>query len=328
MVTAGTEIVGAELTDDFVDVAGARVHYVRAGSGRPMLLIHGLVGCTANWRRNIGALANDACVYAIDLVNMGLSQRVEGVDASLAATADHVAACMDALGLEQADIAAHSHGGGVALMLAARHPERVRSLVLFAPINPFSESGDLLVNLYSTRLGRQFARLAPHLPRRVQLFGLGRMYGDPRRIADGTLQGYIDGMRVPGTVPHILEIVRGWFRDMEALKLALPRVTAPTLLVWGDRDRAVDPASAMQVKRLLPQAELRVMRGAGHIVFEELPEISNGLMREWLQRDLSSAAVASTHDGAAAQPYAYPRPVASVGRPKAARVLPRLSTGT
>jgi pimeloyl-ACP methyl ester carboxylesterase len=327
LATAATEIVGAGLTDGFVDAAGARVHYVRAGEGRPMVLIHGLVGSAANWRRNMGALASDACVYAIDLVNMGQSERVEGLDASLAATADQVAACMDALGLEQADIAAHSHGGGVALMLAARHPERVRSLILFAPINPFSASGDLLVKLYSTGLGRQIARLAPHLPRRVQLFGLGRMYGDPRRIVDGCLQGYIDGMRVPGTIGHILAIVRGWFKEMEALKAALPRVTAPTLLVWGDRDRAVDPASAMQVKRVLVQAELRVVRGAGHIVFEEMPEIANGLMREWLQRDVAASG-AGPEVSAAEQLYVKPRPVARVGRAKVGRGLPRLSTGT
>ncbi len=84
--------------------------------------LHGLVGSSKNWNRNISFLAQDASVYAVDLFNMGQSDRVPGLDAGLAATADRLAASMDALGLDQADIAAHSHGGAVAMMFAARHP--------------------------------------------------------------------------------------------------------------------------------------------------------------------------------------------------------------
>src|ERR1700683_3863479 len=109
----------------FVDVAGARMYYLHAGSGRPMLLIHGLIGSSATWRNNVDALARHASVYAIDLVNMGKSQRVGGLDAGLKATAKRILAVMDALDLAEADIVAHSHGGAVALMLAAQHPRRI-----------------------------------------------------------------------------------------------------------------------------------------------------------------------------------------------------------
>jgi pimeloyl-ACP methyl ester carboxylesterase len=134
----------------FVDVAGARVYYLHAGSGRPMLLIHGLVGSSRNWRNNIDAFAQHASVYAIDLVNMGKSQRVGGLDPGLRATANRILAVMDALDLAETDIVAHSHGGAVALMLAALHPGRVRRLVLFAPANPYCRSADPVVRTYST----------------------------------------------------------------------------------------------------------------------------------------------------------------------------------
>lgn len=277
-----------------INVLGARVHYLHSGSGRPMLLLHGLVGSSSNWRYNIDALAREASVYALDMVNMGKSDRIDGLDAGLEATAGRIAAFMDALGIAQADIAGHSHGGAVALMLAARHPVRVRSLILFAPANPFSDLGDLLVRIYSTAPGRWIARTAPHLPTRLQRFGLERMYGDPARVASGCLEGYIDGMRVPGTMRHILAIVGCWFADMERLREALPRVAStPALLIWGDRDRAVDPASAMQLQRILWQSELRVLRGGGHIPFEEMPEQSNRIMLDWLSRDLASGPLAS-----------------------------------
>ena len=113
-------------------------------------LLHGLVGSAKNWRRNISFLSRHSTVYAVDLFNMGESERVPGLDAGLEATADRVAACMDALGLDEADIAAHSHGGAVAMMFAARHPDRVRRLILFAPANPFCDLGNQLIRFYQT----------------------------------------------------------------------------------------------------------------------------------------------------------------------------------
>ena len=135
----------------FIDVSGARMHVLHAGTGKPLLLIHGLVGSSANWLGNFDALTQIASVYAIDQINMGKSERIPGLDAGLEATTDRVAVAMTALGLAQADIVGASHGGAVALMLAARHPERVRSLILFAPANPFSHVGDTLVRFYVIR---------------------------------------------------------------------------------------------------------------------------------------------------------------------------------
>src|SRR6266702_929614 len=177
----------------FVDVAGARVYYLHAGRGRPMLLIHGLVGSSANWRSNIDALAKHASVYAIDLVNMGKSERVGVVDAGLRATANRIVAIMDALGLAEADIVAHSHGGAVALMLAALHPRRVRRLILFAPANPYSRASDVVVRVYSTPWGGFLAWMLPYLPEPIQRIALGEMYGGPDRVLDRCLQEIVDG---------------------------------------------------------------------------------------------------------------------------------------
>jgi pimeloyl-ACP methyl ester carboxylesterase len=289
--------------DGFVDVAGTRTHFVHAGSGRPLLLIHGLAGSTRNWRKSIGALAQVASVYAIDQINMGKSQRVGGLDAGLEATADRVVAMMDALGLTVADVAGHSHGGAVALMLAARQPERVRSLILVAPANPYSHVGDWLVRAYNTPLGRAVALVGPYLPRRLQLVALRRMYGDPKRATDDVLENYTEGLRIPGTMQHLLEIVHGWFANMERLAAVLPGVAdTPILLLWGDRDRAVDPASAVDLQRVLPQAELHVVRGAGHVVFEEMPEEANRIMLEWLRRDLQPTVSVASNIGSTSVP--------------------------
>jgi pimeloyl-ACP methyl ester carboxylesterase len=285
--------------EGFVDVGGVRVCYLHAGTGRPMLLIHGLVGSSANWRNNIDSLARQASVYAIDLVNMGKSQRVGGLDAGLKATANRIVAVMDALGLADADVVAHSHGGAVALMLAALHPGRVRRLILFAPANPYNRSSDPVVRLFSSQLGGLLAWMLPYLPVAIQRHALGGMYGGADRVVDRNVQEIADCLRNPGSLRHVLCITRSWFAEEAKLKAALRRVKwVPTLLVCGDRDCTVNPGSAEKLHRKLHASELVVVPGCGHAVFEEAPEEANRVMLEWLDRHpLPSARVGRLRRG-------------------------------
>ena len=289
-MTSAVDPTFGAFTEAFVDVHGSRVHYLHAGSGKPMLLIHGLVGSSRNWQDNISALSENASVFAIDLLNVGKSDRIPGIDAGLEATADRVAATIEALGLDRADIAGHSHGGAVALMLAARHPDLVSSLILFAPANPYSTSSDLMVRLYSSRLGGLLAKWAPYVPHAIQRIALGRMYGDPARISETCLAGYIEDLRQPGAVEHIMQIVRCWFADMARLKTALPLVAnVPTLLVWGDRDRAMSVKSGVRLQQMITTSELVIIPGGGHVVFEELSEKTNRVAIGWQKRNLGSS---------------------------------------
>jgi len=70
------------IEEAFVLVGGVKVHYQRAGTGRPLLLLHGLVGSARNWRQNIRFLSRNSSVYAVDLFNMGESERVPGLPTS------------------------------------------------------------------------------------------------------------------------------------------------------------------------------------------------------------------------------------------------------
>jgi pimeloyl-ACP methyl ester carboxylesterase len=270
--------------EGFVEAAGARIHYLHSGSGRPMLLIHGLVGSSRNWRSNIDALALHASVYAIDMVNMGKSQRVGAVDPGLRAAANRIVAVMDALGLADTDIVAHSHGGAIALMLAALHPARVRRLILFAPANPYSRSGDLIVRTYSTPWGGLLARMLPYFPVPIQRRALGEIYGGPACVIDRCLHEIVSGLRNPMTLRHVLRTVRCWFSERGKLKAVLSRVKIPTLLVWGDRDYTVTLTSAAKLKRKLRGSELIVLPGGSHAIFEETPEQANRIVLDWLDR--------------------------------------------
>jgi 4,5:9,10-diseco-3-hydroxy-5,9,17-trioxoandrosta-1(10),2-diene-4-oate hydrolase len=305
--------------EGFVDVAGVRICYLHAGSGGPMLLIHGLIGSSATWRNNIDALARHASVYAIDLVNMGKSQRVGGLDAGLRATARRIIAFMDALDLAEADVVAHSHGGAVALMLAALYPRRIRRLILFAPANPYCSSNDPVARICSTPLGKFLACILPHLPARIQRIALGKIYGGSGQVVDGCLQQVFDGLRNPDTLRHVLSIIRCWFAERAKLKAALRRVKRiPTLLVWGDRDCTVSLNSAVKLNRKLRGSELVVLPGGGHAIFEETPEKANRIMLEWLGR----------HPLSTPPLHGLPRVTSVAGKTRGAAVMRCLSPGT
>ena len=263
-------------------VGGVRVHATRAGSGPALVLVHGLVGSARNWDPNMEALASCRTVYAIDLANMGTSERVPGLDPSLEASADRLAALIDALGVGSADVAGHSHGGAIAMMLAARHPEKVRKLVLFAPANPYCEMSRGLLAFYNSRLGSFVARLIPAMPRRLHGIAHKRMYGDPSRASEAALDGYTQGLNRE-SIEHILGITRSWWADMALLRSRLKELAGrPVLLIWGDRDFAVGLPSGRRLAEKLG-ARLMVLPGVGHLPFAEMPDVCNEAVGTWLR---------------------------------------------
>ncbi len=270
------------LLESTVEVDGIKIHYCKAGAGPAMVLVHGLIGSARNWDPNIRELAKHRTVYALDLVNMGESDRVEGVDAGLQATADRVARCMDELGIGAADIAGHSHGGAIAMMLAVRHPGRTERLVLFAPANPYCELGKDVIAFYNSRVGTWLARRIPSMPRVLHDWAFRRMLGDPANAQPGTLEGYTKGLN-GASVEHVLRILRRWVADMALLRAQLKELAGrQVLLIWGDRDRAVGVGSGEQLARRLG-ARMMVLPGVGHLPFSEAPEQSNRAMVEWLR---------------------------------------------
>jgi pimeloyl-ACP methyl ester carboxylesterase len=278
-----TALEESQETEEFVRVHDARMRCLVTGSGPSLLLLHGLLGTADAWGPATQRLATSSTVYAPDALGIGGSDRVPKLDVSLSATAGRLIELMDAKGIDQADIVGTSHGGSVALMLAALYPERVRSLVLHAPANPFSDVADPLIRFYRTALGRWFAGRLPAVPAGVQSLALGRMYGDASRVSNGSLERYIASLRVPGTVSYVLSILDRWELDMATLQSALPAVRkVPALLLWGDRDRAVSLRSGERLAEYFERAALMVIPGAGHLPHEEVPVAFAGAINGFL----------------------------------------------
>jgi 4,5:9,10-diseco-3-hydroxy-5,9,17-trioxoandrosta-1(10),2-diene-4-oate hydrolase len=274
-----------QIEKHWVQVEGHQMHYLTAGTGPELILLHGLLGTASTWEHTLPGLAAESTIFAVDALGIGESERVPGIDAGLEAQAERVIEFMDGAGIRSADFLATSHGGAVALMLAAKSPARVRSLMLHAPANPFSHLADPLINFYLSSLGRWFAYRVATLPTPMQALALGRMYGDPAQVMDGSLEKYIGSLRVPGTVSYVLSMLRSWFYDMGKLEGALQHVRQfPALLLWGDRDRAVALESAQALQKCFDQSEFVVLPGAGHLPYEECPELFARTVNSFLDR--------------------------------------------
>lgn len=273
----------AGTSERFARVEGHRMRYLTAGSGPPLVLIHGIVAYSFAWRFNLLPLSRFFTVYAPDLLNLGFSDRVPGLAADLASTADRLLAFMDSAGVNSAHVAGSSHGGAAAIVTAAKSPERVKRLVLNAPANPWSRGTNRVIGFYRTWIGHRFASIAPYGPMPLHRWAYVRMYGDPSRLTAGTVEANAGTWRIPGTMGHAMAIVQGWSRDMDLVAASLEKVTAPVLLLWGDRDRVVDPASAPMVQQRLPNARLTIIPGAGHLPYEEVPDEFNRMVGEFLR---------------------------------------------
>ena len=286
-MTSAAELVAPPLPsgvrEAWADVSGHRLRYLTAGAGRPLLLIHGLMGYSFSWRFNLAELARHATVYAVDLLGMGFSERCR-MDCSLRATAQYLSAFLDQLKIGEFDLLGTSHGGAVAILLASLDPGRVRRMVLSAPANPWSPYGRWLAPFLSRFPGRL---AVPFLAdsRAFIRFQLRRMYGDPSRITPGTFEGYSAAIAVTGTTDQVLRILSTWLDDLEEVRRVLPSIAqVPTLLVWGSKDLPVRLVSAAPLQAQFRHAELKVIEGVGHVPYEEVPAEFNRAVIEFLTR--------------------------------------------
>jgi pimeloyl-ACP methyl ester carboxylesterase len=269
--------------ENWVALDGARMRYLRAGSGPALLLVHGLLGYSFSWRFTIPALARHATVYAIDLLGTGFSDRPPGLDCSFKVSAERLVRFMDATDLPACDLLGTSHGGAVSMMAATMAPDRIRRLILVDPVNPWSAHGKrLTVFLSNGLIAPLFVSLAPRLPM-LHAFYHRRMFGDRRRIPADSLEGYLEPMRIPGSYDYAIGVVSSWNRDLEQLESMLPRIKSiPTLLIWGTADTAVDPDSAAQLKQVFSDCQLVTFDGVGHLPYEEVPEEFNRVVTRFL----------------------------------------------
>ena len=265
-----------EPEERWASVCGGKLRYLVQGSGPPVILLHGIVASSFSFRLIAPQLSQEFRLYLPDL-------RVAEADASLRATATRILELLDQAAIESACILGSSHGGAVAIELSAMAPERIRRLILVSPANPFARNYQRVVNFYLSRPGAVFIRLAPFAPIPLWDYAMRRMCGKASRLAPDVGVGYRQPLRERGMTSHIRSSLQTFNAEIEALRPKLSSLRKiPILLVWGDCDPVVELDSGRQLQQALG-AKMVVMRGIGHLPYEESPEKFSQIVLEFLK---------------------------------------------
>jgi pyruvate dehydrogenase E2 component (dihydrolipoamide acetyltransferase) len=250
----------------YLEIPGGRLQYLDLGAGPPVLLLHGFGADLNTWMFTQPALADRHRAIALDLPGHGGSSREVGAG-DRAALADAVAAALTALDLDRVDLVGHSMGGTIAAAIAARRPERVRSLTLIAPAGLGPEINAAFIDGFVRMTRRREAQEV-----------LGLLVHDPALISRRMVEDVLRYKRIDG-VPRALEAIAGaWFaggRQAVDIRADLAALTMPVQLIWGREDRIVPVAHA---DALGGRAAVHVLNGAGHLPHMEKANEVNRLI--------------------------------------------------
>lgn len=247
-------------------VGSATISFEVAGTGPPVVLVHGLSGSSRWWQRNIGALTPHRQVFVIDLIGFGASRTPQPF--VLAEAADYLARWMDQLDLERASLVGHSMGGLIVAELAADAPDRVDRLVL---VNPAALPFEAHLISHAWSLMRELRSISPSF--------LPVLMADAMRAGPLTLWRAASGLLLA---------------DM---RQKLSQIRARTLAVWGERDALVPLGLARQLADYLRYEELVVIKGAGHVPMWDCPRAFNRVLTEFLIDELAQLPAALNCDG-------------------------------
>jgi len=257
-----------------VDVAGLRIAYRRAGQGEPLLLLHGGFSDSREWRRQLDGLDDTFDVIAVDCLGCGGSTDPPA-GFTLEHYADSLAGFLAALDVHSAHVGGLSFGSMFAFVLYQHHPEIPRSLILAGAYAGWAGS------LSEAEVSRRRQWVSDILDRPVAEWGpdfLATVYRHP----------------IPPTVlAEAMEILRdlrpdGFARVTDAffyadLRHVLPRITVPSLLLYGERDERSPLSVARELHKQIRGSQLVVIPGAGHGLNAEAPEEFNAAVREFLR---------------------------------------------
>jgi 3-oxoadipate enol-lactonase len=252
-------------------INGRRIHYERAGQGPLLALLHGIGSNARSWAHQLQALAAEYDVVAWDMRGYGSSDDPPA-PYSMAEVADDLAGLLDHLGFSKAHVCGLSMGGVIAQEFYGRHPDRVRSLIL-ADTN--AGQGRLSEEERQARLAQRMAGAAePSGLARQRTPMLLSPAASPEVVAEAEsimAEIHPEGYRLAATA----------FAETDETEV-LPRISVPTLVVWGEFDSVVSREEVDYLAQNIRGAQFEIIPKAGHLSNLENPEAFNAAVRRFL----------------------------------------------
>lgn len=252
------------------------LHYQRQGQGEPLLILHGLFGTLDNWGAQMRALSAQFDVIAADLRNHGRSPHSD--EMSYAAMSRDLLELLDHLQLAQVSLIGHSMGGKAAMQFALDHPQRVRRLIVvdIAPVRYSPRHGEVIEGLKRIDLSRLSSRseaeriLAEQVDSAAtRAFLLKNLYRDEHKR-------FAWRMNLP--------VIEQQYAQIGAAPVG-GHYPGPVLFIKGGESDYLLPEHRQPILQYFPQAEFKIIAGAGHLPHVEKPVAFTRLVERFLSAD-------------------------------------------
>ncbi len=272
-------------TSRFLEVEGARIHYVDEGDGPTLLMLHGNPSWSYLYRNVILALRPRFRCIAVDLAGFGLSTPPLGFSFEPEDHARVTAALIEALDLRDATLVGHDWGGPIGIAAARATRDRITRLCL-GNTWAWPLDGDFHFEWFSRLLGGRFGR---YLAERHCVFINFVLPSSMRRrkIREEELQAFrapfqgLQARRAMQIFPRALIGASAWLRDIESY---VGGFRGPVRFIWPDGDIAFRAKELARWQTLLPQAEVTPIRKCGHFLWLEAPEEAAAAIRDFAMR--------------------------------------------
>lgn len=259
-------------------IYGVRIHYVEAGSGPVVVLLHGLGGNTTNWAFNIAPLAQKYRVVVLDQIGFGQSDKPL-INYRIATYVDFLDAFLKELKIERASFVGNSMGGWVAASYALAHPEKVERLVLVDAAGfafaPGFDTAQLIKLNPSTREGMK--ELVSRVFYNKQIF-----------MSDAFINASMAARINAGDGHTIRSITESIIRREDFLDNRLSVIKQPTLVIWGREDGLLPLADGQRFQKEIPGAQLLVFDQCGHVPQVEKAAEFNAAVLKFLDAPVPS----------------------------------------
>ncbi len=273
------------VVENSIEIDDARIHYVQSGTGKDILLIHGLGGSTYSWRR-LRPHFPDYRLTAVDLMGFGESDKPKNGQYTLEHQAVIISQLVAKLGIRDYVIAGHSYGGGVALqtyrMLAGKKMTLPRGLILIDTV-AYPQQMPRYMQLLRTRWLAQLTFAI--VPRKKSARALlEEIYYDPAKIDPATVNAYAYYLDLPGAQHAMIETAKHIIpADTDELVASYSSISVRTLIVWGKHDRLIPVEAGRRLTRAIKHSHLKVIPDCGHAPHEEMPDKTASIIRDFLQ---------------------------------------------
>jgi pimeloyl-ACP methyl ester carboxylesterase len=274
-----------------VGLDGQRVSYLTAApspatTDETVLLIHGAGMSARSWREQIGGLGHVLRVVAVDLPGHGDSDPT--AEATVESYAEVARRVLDALGTGPVVVIGHSLGGAVALVLAARHPKLLKGLVLVSSCAKLPRTDGAPETLFWLLPGP--IRKVVFLAMTHVFFALDAMAKKILFAPGASMEAVqlgIEEIRTCRPETILKDAAAARAMDLENLARGL---AAPVLVLCGERDRLTPLALSERLRELIPDARLRLVAAAGHMLPMEAPQQVNGAILEFVRSCMAAGA--------------------------------------